>query len=224
MKKEIMKNVSDYEFEQLVLNSANISQICKKLNLRLQGSNYKTINKRISTQKIPIDHFCRNTPKGGVLNAKYSLDEIFIKNSKYSDTKALKKKILKNDLLSYKCEKCSNLGRWENDILTLQLDHINGVRNDNRIENLRFLCPNCHSQTFTHSGKRFKKAKSYCDKCGGEFQGLGEMCIKCHYYKCRKVKNRPHKSQILKMVEESSYIAVGKKYGVSDNTIRNWLK
>ena len=63
----------------------------------------------------------------------------------------LKIRILNNKLLEYKCAICGNLGVWNDQKLSLQLDHINGIHTDNRIDNLRFLCPNCHSQTDTFS-------------------------------------------------------------------------
>jgi 5-methylcytosine-specific restriction endonuclease McrA len=59
---------------------------------------------------------------------------------------------VKENRLEYKCANCG-IKEWNNLPLSLQLDHINGVNNDHRLENLRFLCPNCHSQTDTYSGK-----------------------------------------------------------------------
>lgn len=56
--------------------------------------------------------------------------------------------------MEYRCSICGNTGEWNSKKLVLQLDHINGIHNDNRIENLRLLCPNCHSQTDTFCGKR----------------------------------------------------------------------
>ena len=72
---------------------------------------------------------------------------IFCKNSKIG-LSSLRRKIITNNLLEYKCSSCG-LTDWNDKIITLQLDHINGIRDDNRIENLRFLCPNCHTQTDT---------------------------------------------------------------------------
>lgn len=83
-------------------------------------------------------------------------EEIFCENSK-AQRKDAKARIIKERLLEYKCAKCGNIGEWNGEKLSLQLDHINGVNNDNRLENLRFLCPNCHSQTETFGAKRFKK-------------------------------------------------------------------
>ena len=71
----------------------------------------------------------------------------------------MKKGLLNSNLLEYKCALCGNTGEWQGKPLTLQLDHINGEHLDHRLENLRFLCPNCHSQTETF-GSRQRRAKS----------------------------------------------------------------
>ena len=85
----------------------------------------------------------------------YSNDEIFRKNSTWrSNTSSLKKRILKYNLLEYKCSLCGNEGYWNNKPLVLQLDHIDGDRTNIEITNLRFLCPNCHTQTDTYANKR----------------------------------------------------------------------
>ena len=86
-------------------------------------------------------------------NIKYSLDEILVENSTYTNRYRLKIRLIKENKMNYRCAICGNNGEWNGKPLSLQLDHINGVNNDNRIENLRFLCPNCHSQTETFSGK-----------------------------------------------------------------------
>ena len=64
---------------------------------------------------------------------------------------------MQDNLLEYKCEQCGNTGEWLNQPLVLQLDHINGIHDDNRLENLRFLWPNCHSITETYAGKNKNK-------------------------------------------------------------------
>lgn len=84
--------------------------------------------------------------------AEIKFEESFIENS--PTTRAIiRRYIIRHNLIPYVCEKCGNDGNWQGQILTLQLDHRNGVNNDHRLENLRWLCPNCHSQTETFTGR-----------------------------------------------------------------------
>lgn len=87
---------------------------------------------------------------GNGAKLKYSLDEILIENSPYQGMGRLKIRLVKEHKLEYCCAICCNKGEWQGKQLNLQLDHINEKHNDHRIENLRFLCPNCHSQTETY--------------------------------------------------------------------------
>lgn len=91
-----------------------------------------------------------------------SFDDIFSINSD-SPSKYLKKIIINNNLKSHTCEKCGIKDSWQNEPITLELDHINGIRSDNRLINLRFLCPNCHSQTTTFKGRNIDKNKIKVD-------------------------------------------------------------
>lgn len=89
---------------------------------------------------------------------KFPNEIIFVENSNHPRHR-VKERIIKENLLPYECSSCSNTGSWQNKKLVLQLDHINGVNNDNRIENLRFLCPNCHSQEDTYAAKNKTNAQ-----------------------------------------------------------------
>jgi Zn finger protein HypA/HybF involved in hydrogenase expression len=84
------------------------------------------------------------------IKSKYTKEEIFCENSQKTRGR-LKELIIKENLIEYKCvgENCNCVGEWLGKPITLELDHKNGVNNDNRLDNLRFLCPNCHSQTET---------------------------------------------------------------------------
>lgn len=86
------------------------------------------------------------------MNRKIPLDQVLVVNSTYA-RHLLKSRLIKENLVQYECAVCRNPGIWNGQKLSLHLDHANGVYNDNRIENLRFLCPNCHAQTDTYAGK-----------------------------------------------------------------------
>lgn len=79
-------------------------------------------------------------------------EKILVENSTYA-RHLLKKRILKENLLEYRCDCCGLSDSWNNKKLVLQLDHINGINNDHRLNNLRFVCPNCHSQQDTYAAK-----------------------------------------------------------------------
>ena len=164
-------------------------------------------------------------------NKKIPLEEILVKESSYQNRDHLKKRLIQAGILEYKCYNCE-LTEWLNKPISLQLEHKNGDNIDNREENLILLCPNCYSQTPTFAGKNNKKEKKkyFCKKCNKEIsQGSKSgLCVKCVKIttknKFRKVKNRPDQDSLRRQIKETSYAAVGRKYGVSDNAIRKWLK
>ena len=97
-------------------------------------------------------------PQPKVYHSK-SLEEVFKKDSTYLPQK-LRSRFLKENLVPYECTECGNTGEWNNKPLVLQLDHINGVNTDNRIENLRWLCPSCHTQQPTYGKKNYTYQRS----------------------------------------------------------------
>lgn len=124
------------------------------------GGNIKLLKEKIKEFNIDISHFTgqswrKEKSLGG--KEKYQLKDILVKDSKISQ-KTLRDYVIKYNVIEYKCAFCGNIGNWLNQKISLELDHINGINNDNRQENLRWLCPNCHSITDTYCGKN-KKAK-----------------------------------------------------------------
>lgn len=143
--------VSDDEFKKIVSEAQSYSDCLRALGLTTKGgSSTDILKRRIKELNCSIEHFGKQNISP---NIKYSLEEILIENSPYANISRLKIRLVKENKLKYKCACCGNKGEWLGQELTLQLDHINGVNNDHRIENLRFLCPNCHSITNTYAGK-----------------------------------------------------------------------
>ena len=146
--------VSDEEFKKIVAESYTYSDCLRALGLGTNGgSSTDTLKRRINELNCSIEHFNRKGGNGRTsVYAKYTLAEILVKNSTYANISKLKERLLRETDMEYKCAICG-IVEWLDKPLSLHLDHINGVNNDHRIENLRFLCPNCHSQTPTYAGK-----------------------------------------------------------------------
>lgn len=145
--------VSDDDFKTIVAQCNSYCDCARQLGMSPNGANASTqIKKRIAELNIDTSHFSQ-TANASKIATHYALKDILVVNSAYTNRSRLKERLLKEHLLEYKCACCGNTGEWMGQILSLQLDHKNGINNDNRLENLRFLCPNCHSQTNTYAGK-----------------------------------------------------------------------
>lgn len=128
----------------------------KKLNLGFSGANYKWLNLLIETHGVDVTHFTgqghlRNKTHGW--NKQIPLSEILVKDSTYLGTSRLKQRLYDDGLLVEICYRCLQGPSWNEQYLVLHLDHIDGDKTNNLIENLQILCPNCHSQTETYCGR-----------------------------------------------------------------------
>lgn len=131
-----------------------MSDCCKRIGLSENGANGRNqIHKRCKELGIDYTRLSSTHPPTRINPQKRELEDILVENSTYTNRTALKERLIKEKILEYKCAICGNEGIWNGNPSTLQLDHINGINNDHRIKNLRFLCPNCHSQTETFSGR-----------------------------------------------------------------------
>lgn len=142
---------TDEAFIALVNGSTSYSDTLRNVGLTTSGgSASKLLKKRIADLKIPTDHF---EDQRNINKQQHTLDEILVADSPYTNINRLKIRLVNEGVMTYACVKCGNPGVWNNVPLALQLDHENGISNDHRRENLRFLCPNCHAQTDTYCGK-----------------------------------------------------------------------
>lgn len=117
-----------------------------RLGLAEGGNSHSTIKKYATLYGLVIPNGINSA--AAVAKTQFPLEQILVEHSTYVSFHNLKPRLVKAGLLEYKCSWCGCID-WLGEPIALQLDHINGVRSDNRIENLRFLCPNCHSQTRT---------------------------------------------------------------------------
>ena len=150
------KQVSIEELTKLVNESITFSELMRKLGYTANRENsFKGLKDYLIENNIDFSHFLGRA-HGTSDNTKYSLEDIMVENSTYSNMTKFKERLIKANLIEYKCSNCG-ITEWNGKLLTLQLHHINGNNRDNRLENLTFLCPNCHSQTDNFSGKNAGK-------------------------------------------------------------------
>ena len=219
---------SQENIEPIVKKSKNLRQVLENMGLRAAGGNYKVINKYIEKYNIDISHFETASQRMlniGFQNVAIPLEKILVENSNYSRTN-LKRRLYEEDLKKHKCELCGQGEEWNGKHMSLILDHINGVYNDNRLLNLRILCPNCNATLETHCGKHNKKIslvkqekyKGVNNKKINGIDGRKRAAIE------KRIVERPSLNQLQDEIKKLGYSGTGRKYGVSDNSIRKWLK
>jgi 5-methylcytosine-specific restriction endonuclease McrA len=142
------------EIKKAVLISESFNQTLRNLNLNTSGGNYKSLKKIIEKNNIDISHFLtrKQIIEKCNLRVKLSNDEIFTKNKLIAPS-TVKRRIIAEKLIDYKCNECGIKNVYNNKEIILHLDHKDGDNSNNELNNLRFLCPNCHSQTSTYSGR-----------------------------------------------------------------------
>jgi hypothetical protein len=230
---------SEDEVRAAVAESLCYAEVLRRLGLRAAGGNHRTLQKYVDEiWRIPTNHFDPNAARGRArARTATPLEQILVAGSTYHRGH-LKRRLLAEGLTRPECEMCGQGEIWHGRPMTLVLDHINGVHADHRLENLRILCPNCNATLDTHCG-RHNKRKHHdrtCPVCGGVFRpsnggqrycslpcgGRGEASRRAHL--ARRRVQRPPREQLLREVAELGYLAVGRKYGVSDNAIRKWCR
>lgn len=149
---------------QVVAESTTIAETLEKMGYSASYHKQTRIafKRRIKQFDISIDHFlnenearCRTIKQNTI-----PLEDILAGKHPQYGTNLLKKRLYKASILKEECVECGQGPIWRNKLVTLHLDHKNGNPQDHRLENLRILCPMCHSQTSTYSGKN-KKTKVY---------------------------------------------------------------
>lgn len=218
------------ELEKIVAASKSYAEILRRAGLCETGGNYKTVQKYIAHWKIGIEHFSTASERAKKYLNKQPrpLENVLTENSFYNRTN-LKSRLYKSGLKKPICEMCGQDENWRGKKMSLILDHKNGVRNDNRLKNLRIVCPNCNATLETHCGKQ---AKNKCAGCARlKFLKRKYCSMECYRKngtqrlmpKTRKVE-RPSFKVLITEVQKIGFLAAGRKYGVSDNAIRKWIR
>ena len=156
--------------EELCAESFSYAEVLRKAGRKQGGGAQDTLKRKIQEFEIDISHFTgqgwnghSNTTTKTGSSEKYQLEEVFCQNSPVTQ-KVLRGYVERHNILDYKCVNCGCDGNWQGGKISLEIDHEDGDNTNNTIENLRYLCPNCHALTNTYRGKN-KALKSVCRDC-----------------------------------------------------------
>ena len=216
----IIDNFSKEELQQIVESSSSMKEVIDKLGYATHsGSNNNTVKSRLEKYNIDISHF---TFKKGI---ERNEENIFIKDSTASQA-TLRRWYVKGEYTPYICSICGQEPIWQGKELTLILDHINGSNHDDRLENLRWVCPNCNQQLDTTNGKNRKILTKhyYCIDCGKEISGKSVRCRACHS-KTQIIpleEMRITREELKEKIRLFPFTQIAKDYDVTDNAIRKW--
>lgn len=212
----------------------------RRLGLCTTGGGWRILRKYAALWEISTEHFDQARSRSGNLGKGKSLEEVLVEGSTYSRSH-LKQRLYRDGLKAPICEMCGQDENWRGEPMGMILDHINGVRDDHRLENLRIVCPNCAATLPTHCGRKNKimRAQRECRHCHQVFvpsAGSQRYCSRSCGVRwdrsrlrgrpkpdIRKVERPPYEKLIAE-IEATSYCAVGRKYGVSDNAVRKWVR
>jgi hypothetical protein len=222
--------------EPLVKESTSVSEVCRKLGIPTHGGSNAHLGRSIDRLGIDRSHFLgRAHSRGKIIGSSHPTEE-YLSNKRSINSNRLRLRLIKEGLKPDNCEKCG-LSDWLGVKLPLELHHIDCNHDDNRLDNLLVVCPNCHAiihKKISDSRPKIKARKKYRttpmnrepkeQRIEKKPELIGNN-VRVAYPRPNKRKiERPPYEQLLKEVSDTSYLATGKKYGVSDNAIRKWIK
>jgi hypothetical protein len=230
---------TEAEARAAIAASRSYAEALRRLGMRAAGGNHRTIRRYAEeVWRIPVDHFDPAAARrAGLGRPAVPLAEVLVERSTYQRS-LLKERLFTEGVKARRCELCGQGETWHGRRMSLILDHVNGVHDDNRIENLRIVCANCNATLDTHCGRnrRLPPAELDCPMCGTRFvprarrqrycsRACGQRApgVRSPRPAARKVERPPY-AELIAEIEALGYSDVGRKYGVSGNAIRKWRR
>jgi hypothetical protein len=211
----------------------SISEVLRLLEMRPAGGNHLTIRRYVELWGIPTDHFDPLwAQREATRREPVPLAQVLVRDSTYRRG-VLKRRLYAAGLKRPICELCGQGEIWNGRRMALILDHVNGEATDNRLENLRIVCANCNATLDTHCGRNKPRGRPpvACAQCGGKFRAqkrtqrfCSRRCAGLNQAPTLRRAERPPYELLLTNIRELGYLATGRKYGVSDNAIRKWVR
>ena len=228
---------TETEAREAVAASLSYAETLRRLGMCDRGGAWKVLKRWVAIWGIPTDHFDPMAARRAALaRPPRPLEELLVAGRPVASS-GLKERLYRAGLKARACELCGQGEEWNGRRMSLVLDHVNGVRDDNRLENLRIVCPNCNATLDTHCGRNAAiLVDRECVRCGATFrpkQARQRYCSRECGTRAKKPRGprpalrraeRPPHEQLLHEIATLGYVGVGRKYGVSDNAIRKWRR
>ncbi len=209
----------------IITQSRSFSDVLRSVGLKVKGGNIATLKRRLLADGIDFRSLANPEVRRrrGVGDSR-PLEEVLVQGSAYS-RRALKGRLLKCGLLKEACAECGLGPVWQGKRLVLALDHINGVSDDNRIENLRLICPNCHSQTSTFAARNKKPVvnTNLLCACGESKSDKSLRCRAC-FAASNEIVEWPNDRELIAMVRSTNMNQVARRLGVTFTAVKKRLK
>lgn len=220
---------------EAVAASITYSETLQRLELRPAGGNFRQLKRYIAQYDISTAHFDQAQARRAkrAIGIRRPLAEVLVEGSSFRRSH-LKERLYEEGLKARACELCGQGEDWRGRRMALILDHINGVADDNRLENLRILCPNCNSTLETHCGGNARLPVRACAHCEEPFRPRvadQRFCsLACGWKSPNRQGARPDSrraerppyDELMALIAEDGYEATGRRFGVSGNAVRKW--
>jgi hypothetical protein len=219
-----MTKYTKEDIVQAVKNSDSLSDVLRNLGLRVAGSNLRTLKIKIKQYDIDISNFTyqKNVIKNFVDRRRVPI-EVYLSNQKSIGSYVLKNKLIKQGFFQKQCSYC-HLTTWLGRDIPLELHHMDGNHNNNTLENLTILCPNCHAMTEKDNiRKQTKIVETYCS-CGKKICQKSTKCRSCSVLGTKQKITYPHYTTLEKMISNSTMTQIARELGISFNTLKKHMK
>ncbi len=230
----------EQQAREAVAASVAWSGALRRLGIRPAGGHFQTPRRHADeVRRIPTDHFDESADRrAGPRPTRLPLEQVLLEG-RPTNRKHLEERLYRAGLKERRCELCGQDERWQGGRMTLILDHVDGDADEDRLDSLRIVCPNGNATLDTHCGRDVRRpspSERACLRCHDRFlprtpgqRYCSPECGRRHQRPAgprlgaRRVERPPH-DELLALVRDLGWSAVGRRYGVSDDAVRGWVR